>query len=171
MPLLEGTDGVAKMSKSFGNYIGINESAKEMFGKIMSISDELMLKYYELLTDAPLDEVKKAHPKEAKVSLAKEIITQYHSRAQAKEAAAEFERVFGQKELPKDIPEYKTDGVKTIIALLVESGLVKSGNEARRLIKQDAVMFNDSMVKEENWVPKESGILKVGSRRFLKITL
>ena len=171
MPLLEGTDGVAKMSKSFGNYIGINESAKEMFGKIMSISDELMLKYYELLTDASLDEVKKAHPKEAKVNLAKEIITQYHSRAQAEEAAAEFERVFGQKELPKDIPEYKTDGVKTIIALLVESGLVKSGNEARRLIKQGAVMFNDSPVKEENWVPKENGILKAGSRRFLKIIL
>lgn len=171
MPLLEGTDGVQKMSKSFGNYIGINEPAKEMFGKIMSISDTLMHKYYELLTDADLNEVKKMHPKEAKVRLAEEIIAQYHSRAAAKEAAAEFERVFSQKELPKDLPEYKTDGTKAVLAVLLESGMVKSGNEARRLLKQGALLFNNAKIESESFILKEAGILKVGGRRFLKVVL
>ncbi|MBM3249814.1 MAG: tyrosine--tRNA ligase [Candidatus Omnitrophica bacterium] len=169
MPLLEGTDGVQKMSKSFGNYIGINEPAKEMFGKVMSISDSLMLKYYELLTDVDLEEVRKMHPKEAKVRLAREIITQYHSPAAAEEAAAEFERVFSQKELPAEMPEYKTDGTRAVLTVLVESGLVKSGNEARRLLKQGAVIFNDVKVESESLILKEAGVLKVGGRRFLKI--
>jgi tyrosyl-tRNA synthetase len=169
MPLLEGTDGIAKMSKSYGNYIGINEPAKEMFGKIMSISDELMLKYYELLTDEDLGLVKQMHPKEAKVKLAKIIITQYHSAQAAEKEAEEFTRVFSQKEVPQDMPEFKTDGKKTILVILTESKLAASGNEARRLIKQGAVSFNNIKIDKEDFTPNKPGILKAGSRRFLKI--
>jgi len=168
MPLLEGTDGAQKMSKSFGNYIGINEPAKDIFGKVMSISDELMLKYYELLTDVDLAEVKTMHPKDAKVNLAKIIITQYHSAKAAEAEAEEFSRVFSQKETPVDMPEFKTDGVKNILTILTESKLVASGNEARRLIKQGAVSFENAKVNE-NFVPQKTGILKAGSRRFLKL--
>ncbi len=170
MPLLEGTDGVQKMSKSYGNYIGINESPNEIFGKIMSISDTLMLKYYELLTDKDLTEIKKMHPKLAKEKLAEEIIAQYYSKKESGDAKIEFERVFAQKETPRDIPEYKTDGTSTVLAILLKTGLVKSGNEARRLLRQGAVFFNNSKIEQENFLPTHSGILKVGSRRFLKIT-
>ncbi|MDD5519051.1 MAG: tyrosine--tRNA ligase [Candidatus Omnitrophica bacterium] len=171
MPLLVGTDGAQKMSKSSGNYIGINDPAKDIFGKIMSISDELMLKYYELLTDQNLDEIKKMHPKEAKANLAKLIITQYHSKAIAAKEALEFERVFSQKEIPQDMPEYKTDGRKNILVILTESKLAASGNEARRLVKQGAVTFNNQKIEKEDFIPKAPGILKAGSRRFLKVIL
>jgi tyrosyl-tRNA synthetase len=169
MPLLEGTDGVQKMSKSFGNYIGINEPAGEMFGKVMSISDDLMLKYYELLTDFDLDEIRKMHPKDAKVKLACEIIRQYHGQNEAEKARLEFERVFAKKELPQEMPEFKTDKKKTILVILSESGLVKSGNDARRLLKQGAVLFNDVKVEKDDFVVDKNGVLKIGSRRFLKI--
>lgn len=169
MPLLEGTDGIQKMSKSYGNYIGINEPAKEIFGKLMSISDELMLKYYELLTDEDLAKVKQMHPKEAKVNLAKIIISQYHSAQAAEKEAGEFTRVFSQKEVPQEMPKFKTDGKKTILTILSESNLVASGNEARRLIKQGAVSFDNEKVEKDDFVPQKSGILKAGSRRFLKI--
>ena len=169
MPLLEGTDGVLKMSKSGGNYIGINESPKEMFGKIMSISDELMLKYYELLTDEDLVKIKSMHPRDAKINLAKIIIMQYHSGKAAEQEASEFSRVFSQKEVPQDMPKFKTDGKKNILVILTESKLVASGNEARRLIKQGAVSFNNQKIEKEDFVPLEPGILKAGSRRFLKL--
>jgi len=169
MPLLEGTDGVQKMSKSYGNYIGINETPNEMLGKIMSISDELMFKYYELLTDEDLGKVKTMHPKEAKLGLAEIIVRQYHSQKDAHDARLAFERVFSQKELPKDLPEYKTDGKQNIVSVLLDSGLVKSGNEARRLIKQGAVLFSNQKIKDENYIIDKEGILKAGSRRFLKV--
>ncbi|MBN1914163.1 MAG: tyrosine--tRNA ligase [Candidatus Omnitrophica bacterium] len=169
MPLLEGTDGVQKMSKSYGNYIGINEPAKDIFGKVMSVSDELMLKYYELLSDADLGRIKKMHPRDAKVGLAEEIISQYHSKDKAREARFEFERIFSQKEVPSEIPEYKTDGTKSIVIVLSESGLVKSGNEARRLIKQGAVSFGDKKIDTDDFIINETGVVKAGSRRFLKI--
>ncbi len=171
MPLLEGTDGIQKMSKSCGNYIGINEPAKEIFGKIMSISDGMMLKYYELLTDEDLVKVKQMHPKDAKINLAKIIITQYHSTGAAEKEAEEFSRVFSQKETPQDMPVFKTDGRKTILAILTESNLAASGNEARRLIKQGAVSFNNVKIEKDDFVPAEAGILKAGSRRFLKLIL
>jgi len=171
MPLLEGTDGIQKMSKSYGNYIGINEPAGEMFGKIMSISDELMIKYYELLTDFDLREAEKMHPKEAKMKLAEEIVRQYHSKEAAEKARLEFERVFANKEPPRDMPEFKTDGKKSVLNILQESGLVKSGNEARRLLQQGAIIFNDTKVEKESFVVNKGGILKVGSRRFLKVTI
>ena len=171
MPLLEGTDGIQKMSKSFGNYIGINEIPKEIFGKVMSISDEMMYKYYELLTDEDLAKVKAMHPKEAKVALAKEIVRQYHSESAAQEAKEEFGRVFTQKELPQDIAEFKTDGSTNILAIMLNNGLVNSGNEGRRLLKQGAVFFNDEKIEDEKFILKEAGTLKVGSRRFLKISI
>jgi tyrosyl-tRNA synthetase len=169
MPLLEGTDGVKKMSKSYGNYIGINDSPTEMFGKIMSISDELMFKYYTLLTDEDLDIVKNLHPKEAKLRLAENIVCFYYLPENAKNARLEFERVFSQKKLPDDILEYKISGEQTIINVLLNSGLVKSGNEARRLLKQGAVFFNDGKVEKESFILNQPGILKAGARRFLKI--
>lgn len=171
MPLLEGTDGAQKMSKSFGNYIGINEPAKEIFGKIMSISDTLMLKYYELLTDENLAQIKQMHPKEAKVNLAKIIISQYYSAHLAQKEAEEFTRVFSQKEIPLDMPEFKTDGKKNIVSILTETKLAASGNVARRLIKQGAVSFNNVKVEKDDFIPNVPGILKAGSRSFLKVIL
>lgn len=169
MPLLEGTDGVHKMSKSYGNYIGINDSAKDMFGKIMSISDELMIKYFELLTDEDMASVKRMHPRDAKVRLAEIIITQYHSKDMAEKEKESFQRVFSQKELPQDILKYGIDGTQNILNILVKSGLVKSGNEARRLIQQGGVFFDNAKIEKEDFIPKQSGILKVGARRFLKL--
>ncbi|MDI6605596.1 MAG: tyrosine--tRNA ligase [Candidatus Omnitrophota bacterium] len=169
MPLLEGTDGAEKMSKTAGNFIGINEAPPDIFGKIMSISDTLMLKYYELLTDDDLSEVKKMHPREAKIRLAETIIVNYHSQKDAEKARQEFERVFSRKGLPSDMPEYKVGSSENIVGILLKSGLVKSGNEARRLIKEGAVIFGDSRVNGENFIPQTGGILKAGSRRFLKI--
>jgi len=170
-PLLEGTDGVQKMSKSYGNYIGINEPPKDMFGKIMSISDELMLKFYEVLTDEDLDKVKKIHPKIAKLQLGELIVSQYHCTEAAKQARVEFEKVFSQKEIPQDLPEYKLKNQENIIAILVNSGLVKSGNEARRLIKEGAVFFEDTKINSIDFMPGQSGTLKVGTRRFLKLII
>lgn len=170
MPLLEGTDGINKMSKSLGNYIAINDKPSDMFGKIMSISDELMLKYYTLLTDENLEEIKKLHPKEAKVRLAKIIISQYYSQNLADQAALEFERVFGSKEMPQDMAVFKLSGAKKVVLdIITESSLCQSRNEGRRLIRQNAVEFNGNLISDENYVIETSGILKVGTRRFLKI--
>ena len=169
LPLLEGLDGVNKMSKSLNNYIGIDESPKEMFGKVMSISDELMMKYYTLLTDEDLDSVRRLHPKEAKIKLAQIIITQYHSTQAASVEAAEFQRIFSQKKLPKDVPVFQLKKPERVIEVITEAGLTKSGNEARRLIKQGAVTLKGTKITDENFMLNCSGILKVGSRRFLDI--
>lgn len=169
MPLLEGTDGIAKMSKSAGNYIGINEPAGEIFGKLMSISDALMYKYYELLTDENMDALRKIHPKDAKTRLGEIIVAQFHGAGAAKNARDEFERVFAQKAFPAEMPEYRTAGAQTVIAVLVCSGLVQSGNEARRLLTQGAVSFDDRKIDSETFVIARNGILKAGSRRFLRI--
>ena len=171
MPLLEGTDGVNKMSKSLGNYIAINDKPGDIFGKIMSISDELMLKYYMLLTDNDLDEIKALHPKEAKVRLAKTIIAQYYSAKIADGAAEEFSRVFSGKELPQDMAEFKSSAGKLVVDIIVESGQVKSKNEVRRLIQQSAVEFEGVKISDINAVIGRPGVLKIGSRRFLKIII
>ncbi|KPK97136.1 MAG: hypothetical protein AMJ95_10680 [Omnitrophica WOR_2 bacterium SM23_72] len=170
MPLLEGTDGVQKMSKTFGNFIGIHEAPQEMFGKMMSISDELMLKYYELLTDEDMEAVKMQHPRQAKMNLASLIITQYHGEKEARMAAEEFERVFSQKQVPQEIPSYSLgSGKKNILDILVESGLVASKNEARRLITQGGVYLESERIDTEEALIDKEGILKVGKRRFLKL--
>ena len=170
MPLLEGTDGVQKMSRSYGNYIGINEAPAEMFGKIMSISDEMMFKYYTLLTDCDLEKVKAMHPKEAKLSLAEDIVKQYHGADEAKKVRVEFEKVFSQKELPKDMPVFELKAKKySILDILIESGSIESRNEARRLIQQGGVYLDGKRLDKEDTVIAKVGILKIGKRRFLRI--
>ena len=167
-PLLEGLDGVNKMSKSLGNYIGINEPPREIFGKVMSVSDELMIRYFELLTDEDIAAVRQMHPKEAKMKLAGEIVRQFHGADAARDARAHFENVFSQKQVPDDIQVYAlAQGKGPLVEILVKTGIVPSKNEARRLIKQGAVTFEGQPVADESWsaVP---GVLKVGKRRFLK---
>ena len=170
MPLLEGTDGVNKMSKSLGNYIAINERPQDIFGKVMSIPDEMMYKYYTLLTDEQLEQVKALHPRQAKARLATAIITQYYSTELAKKAEEEFDRVFSSKELPEDMPHARCAFPASCVDIMVEAGLCKSKNEARRLIKQNAVEYEGSRITDENYSLSGPGILKVGSRRFLKVT-
>ena len=169
-PLLEGTDGVNKMSKSLGNYIGINEAPKEIFGKIMSISDELMLRYYELLTDEKLEDIKQLHPKEAKLKLAECIVGQFYPAEEAVKERHSFERVFGHKEAPEDLLSFslKDFSQKTAVDILMAAKLVASKNEARRMIQQNAVSLDGRLISDEA-SQLSPGVLKVGKRRFIKL--
>jgi len=172
LPLLEGTDGVRKMSKSYGNYIGINEPAKEIYGKIMSISDELMYRWYPLLTNLRLEEVKKLHPREAKAKLAYEITACYHSEKSAQQAENEFNRIFAQKELPEKIEEcFLPRGKIGIVDLVYQSGLVESKNAIRRLIRQGGIELDQVRIKSEKEEVNLDRpiILQVGKRKFKKI--
>lgn len=170
LPLLEGTDGILKMSKSFGNYIGIDEAPSEMFGKLMSISDELMWKYYNLLTRVDIESISHMHPKQAKLNLAQDLTAQYNGALNAKLAREEFESVFSQKALPKEMQEYKLSRPsENILDILLKTGLAASKNEARRLIRQQAVTLDNMKIEKEEVSIKQPGILKVGKRRFLKI--
>ena len=181
-PLLEGTDGHKKMSKSLGNYIGITEDANQMFGKAMSIKDDLMKKYFVLATD--LDENRiddllhhDVHPREAKAELAKALVTRYWDAEAAERAATEFDRVFKERKLPADMPEIVLprnefkDGKIWIVKLLVLGGFAKTNGEARRLVAQGGVNLNDETFKdadaEVNVTP--GTIIKVGKRRFARI--
>lgn len=186
MPLLVGTDGVNKMSKSLGNYIGINEPPAEIYGKLMSIPDELMQTYYELATDLPLAEIQKlmenleagqAHPRDVKRKLARQIVTLYHGWQAALDAEEEFDRVFRQGQLPEDIPSFRLEaedcqeGRVWIVRLLVRTGLVQSNGEARRLIKSGAVRIDhvrqtdpDSEIK-----PQAGMVVQIGKRRFARL--
>ncbi|MDD5006053.1 MAG: tyrosine--tRNA ligase [Candidatus Omnitrophica bacterium] len=180
MPLLEGTDGINKMSKSLNNYIGINEPPKDMFGKIMSVSDDLMWRYSELLTDLDLGVMKKMHPKEAKLKLATEITKEYHGESEAKLARQEFERVFKNKELPQEIVQQKINipGDKIPLINLLDYGLnilytSNSKNELRRLIQQGAVKVNSQTISNINY-ELEAGreyLIQVGRRSFVKVIL
>ncbi|MBF0387372.1 MAG: tyrosine--tRNA ligase [Candidatus Omnitrophica bacterium] len=167
-PLLEGLDGVNKMSKSLGNYVGINEPPRDMFGKLMSISDELMMKYFELLTDQDLGSLRQKHPKEAKMELAGSIVHQFHGPDAARDACEHFNSVFARKQVPDDIATLALEPGMDLIGILVLAGIAPSKNEARRLIKQNAVTFEGSAVADESW-SVQRGVLKVGKRRFLKI--
>ena len=184
MPLLEGLHGVQKMSKSLGNYIGINEAPNEQFGKVMSISDELMFRYYELLTDVPLTELRKLrsdiasgarHPMDVKADLAVRIIADYHGSTAAAAARDEFNRVFRQREIPEDI-ETKQLSITLptrLTKLLTSLGLAPSNAESQRLIESGAVHINGERVtdpKAELTKPGEY-LFKVGKRRFLKLIL
>jgi len=173
MPLLEGLDGVNKMSKSLNNYVGIQESAKEQFGKIMSASDDLMYRYYELLTDVDLDDVKTMHPMEAKKQLAALIVSRFHGEDAGVAARAGFENQFAKKEIPDDIPE-KTiaaeDGQLWIVKALSEGGLTASNGEAMRMIKQGAVSVDGEKIGDKDLKLKSgSYLLKVGKRKFLQL--
>ena len=182
MPLLEGLDGVNKMSKSLGNYIGITDSADDIYGKVLSVSDTLMFRYYELLSDLPISEVQalrmamergEAHPKEVKKRLALELTARYHGPYEATRAEENFERVFQRHGLPDDLPEVDLPAGEPvwIPKLLVDAGLVSGTGEARRLIKQQAVSIDgDKVESEEQMVPAQDEILvKVGKRRFCKV--
>ena len=181
MPLLEGLDGVHKMSKSYNNYIGIEEPAKEQFGKVMSIPDELILRYFELCADydeESLGEVKEKlesgeNPMELKFDLAESIVRLYHSDEDAKRERAEFIRVFSREEVPQDIDEYyvKKDEKIWIVELLDSAGLVKSRGEARRLIGQGALKIDGEKVTDFNLNISFSAeaIIRLGKKRFLKL--
>ncbi|MBI4366220.1 MAG: tyrosine--tRNA ligase [Deltaproteobacteria bacterium] len=149
MPLLIGTDGAQKMSKSYGNHIGIAEPPGEMLGKVMSISDELMWSYYELLSDRTVEAIaqfRRGHPKAAKVALAKELVARFHSADAADAAETEFERVFGRKERPSDAKAFTLAAASLLDVLEQCGGVAKSRSELRRLIRQKAVRVNDAVV-------------------------
>jgi len=170
MPILEGTDGVNKMSKSLNNHIGLTESPTDMFGKVMSISDEIMPRYYNLLTDLEFD--KNEHPRDAKIKLAKEIITMYHSANAAEVAAEEFRNIFADKGLPDDMPEFiVTDEAVPIIKLISITKLIDSNGEAKRMVKQNAVSINGTVINDinQNISINQELVLKIGKRKFAKI--
>ncbi len=179
VPLLEGIHGTQKMSKSLGNAIGINEPADQIYGKVMSIPDALMVRYFELLTDEDLAAVRSGHPMEVKQRLAFTLTSQFHGKEAASQAQAEFNKVYRKRDVPSEIPEFKIppslikDGKVWIVALLVESGVVSSKAQARRLITQGGVDLDQQRLADpEASLPLKSGsILKVGKRHFLKLTL
>ncbi len=182
MPLLEGLDGVKKMSKSLGNYIGITEPPKEMYGKIMSIRDELMLRYYELLSHISLKELNllkediekgTIHPKKAKENLALEIVERYWGKDEALKAKEEFEHVFKEKGLPDEIPVFELEWEEDemwVPKIMKLSGLTSSTGEAIRLIKQGGVSINDKKYADpDGKLVRGSYLFKVGKRRFMRV--
>ena len=186
LPLLEGLDGVNKMSKSLGNYIGITEPPDEIYGKTLSISDELMFRYYELLSDLSSEEIARLredmaagrlHPKKIKQRLARELVARFHGEEAAVQAEANFERVFRDHQLPDDIPEKRISVEGQAIwlpKLLAAAGLVKGTGEGRRMIQQGAVSIDGERITDvEHEVPAGRGelLLKVGKRRFCKVAL
>ena len=188
MPLLEGLDGVNKMSKSKDNYIGIDEAPQEMYGKTMSLPDELIGRYFELVTDLELEELKSLksgleegtyHPMKAKKRLARRIVSEYYNEDTAKKAEKEFQKVFKQGGTPDDIKEIELDkekledGEMWIVDLVDITGLVESKSQIRRLIKQGAVRFNDEKYEKINIdiEVEDEMIIRVGKKRFAKIIL
>lgn len=179
MPLLEGTDGVDKMSKSLGNYIGIDESPQDIFGKIMSISDALMMRYYELLTDEPLDAIKSElasgalHPKDAKERLGECVVSEYYGAEKAREARGLFQAVFSDGKVPRDMPEVSlNEEAADLIGVLKKTGLVPSSSEAKRLIAQGAVSIDGVKYTDPNEripVPEKGCVIKIGKRRFARL--
>jgi tyrosyl-tRNA synthetase len=185
VPLLEGTDGVNKMSKSYGNYVGIDEPPDVMFGKLMSISDDLMLKYYELLSDISVDELKAlkdgvakgtVHPRDAKVNFAKEMIARFHSAAAAQAAHENFEKMFRDKEVPEDIETVtikRPEMEKWLPRFLSNLGMVTSTSEGKRMIQQGGVHINGSKVASEDLSFEDATelVVKVGKRKFKKVII
>jgi len=188
MPLLEGLDGVQKMSKSLGNYIGVNEPPNEIYGKTMSVPDELMFKYYQLVTDLSLEELEElktglengsVHPRDAKMNLAKIFVRMFHGEEAAEEAENYFKTVFQQRALPTDIPEVAVakeqyeNGEANIVNLVFDLKLADSKGEARRMVQQGAVKVNEEKVGDINAsVALEEGmVVQVGKRKFAKILL
>jgi tyrosyl-tRNA synthetase len=182
LPLLEGTDGAQKMSKSYDNYIGVDEPPSEMYGKVMSISDSLMWKYYELLSSLHLgeiEELKRAvqngelHPMDAKMRLAFELVERFHGRDKAEQAQESFVSVFRAKGLPEEMPEVVVDLERPwICSVLKEAGLVKGTSEALRMISQGAVHVGDSRVSDPDLVlGPGTHVIKVGKRRFARVVI
>ncbi|QKG28944.1 tyrosine--tRNA ligase [Campylobacter sp. RM16187] len=179
MPLLEGLDGVNKMSKSLGNYIGVTDNANDMFGKILSISDDLMWRYYELLSDKSVDEIKslkddvdsgKAHPKAVKEALALEITARYHGESVANEAKAEFDRVHTQNQIPAELEEFNLKAPVWIVEALVHCKLSSTNSQARRDISANAVSIDQKKISDEQLkLSVGEYILQVGKRKFAKL--
>ncbi len=180
MPILVGLDGKEKMSKSKGNYIGVTDEPNNMFGKVMSISDDLMENYFTLLTNlqteriAELVDPGKTHPKEAKVLLGKMIVSQFYGEDAADAAAAEFEKVFAKGQLPDEIPEVEIPAEPIAASkLLLACKLVASGGEAKRMIKQSAASIDGEKLTDPNAAitPKEGAVIRVGKRKFARLIL
>jgi len=176
MPLLEGLDGVNKMSKSLNNYVGVAEAGKEQFGKLMSVSDDLMLKYYELLTDADLEAIKGMHPMEAKKQLAAGIVERFHGKGAGAEARAGFEAQFTRNEIPDDVPEATLaaeDGGLWIVRALTETGLTASNGEAMRMIKQNALAIDGEKMTDKDFQLAVGGpyLIKLGKRKFVNLSV
>jgi tyrosyl-tRNA synthetase len=186
MPILVGLDGQRKMSKSLGNYIGITEAPSEMFGKLMSISDEMMWPYFDLVTDHTPEEIAalatkmksgSTHPMEMKMSLAQEIIAGFHGALAAEKAAAEFQRIFRDRAAPEEAPVHKiaSGGAKRLTTLLVELGLASSRSEADRLVKQGGVELDGERVSEVNrevdLTKPRDFLLRAGKKKFLRIVV
>jgi tyrosyl-tRNA synthetase len=180
LPVLEGIDGTQRMSKSLGNYIGIDELPEEMFGKTMRIPDELIYSYFELITDIGLDELNKiksqlqdpkVNPVTLKRYLAQTIVRMYHNKKSAQDAEAHFDLIHKHREIPNDIPEYIINTPLRLIDLMVETKLVNGKGEARRLIRQGGVKLDNKTIKDEllEITTGKEKILKVGKRKFLKI--
>ena len=179
MPILEGLDGVQKMSKSLNNYIGITEAPKDIYAKTLSVSDELMWRYYELLSNKSLEEIAqmktdvaegKLHPKLAKENLALELVTRFYDETAAQEAKAAFDNVFKANKLPDDMPEVDVAEDIWICKALVDAGIEPSTSQARRDIKQGAVRIDQEKVTDEKiTLPKGEYILQVGKRKFAKV--
>ena len=176
MPLLEGLDGVNKMSKSLDNYVGITEAPNEQFGKLMSISDKLMYTYYQLLTDSDLAEIEAMHPMEAKKLLAATIVDRFHGKDSGQKAREEFERVFSQSKLPSDIPEAilkAEEGKLWIVRALSQGGMVASNGEAIRMIQQGALSVDGERINDKDHQLEAGGpyLIKLGKRRFLNLKI
>ncbi len=172
MPLLEGLDGAKKMSKTYDNYIGISEPAREIFGKVMSVSDTLMVRYYELLTDKDLDKIKAMDPRDAKIKLAKEIVGRFQGKAAAEKSWAEFEKVFVKRGLPENIETVEVKEKKIwIVNLLILSGLANSKNDAKRIIQQGALRIDQEKVIDDklDLVMDREYILQAGKRKFKRV--
>ena len=159
------------MSKSYGNHIGIDESPEDIFGKIMSISDELMYKYYNLLTNADIEKIKKIHPMEAKKNLAFEIVSKYYTSDAATTAKEGFERVFSKRKLPEEMQVYILPEPRKLVDIIYNQRMLESKAEIKRHIRQGAITFNEEKVMDSALVinPGSGGVLKVGKRKFLRI--
>jgi len=181
LPILEGTDGIRKMSKSYGNYIGITESPDSMFGKIMSIPDALIIKYFELTTDLPVNKIRKygtameagtVNPRDVKFELARTIVCMYHSPSHAVKAASDFDKVFTKRQLPKNIKTHTVTAAElAIIDLLVVTGLMSSRGEAKRKIREGAIDIDGECVSDINHIVKltKPVIVRAGKHKFLKV--
>lgn len=186
MPIIEGTNGVQKMSKSLGNYIGIDESPEEMYGKTMSIPDDLMLRYYELLTAVPMDKVKdianglkceSLHPRDVKMRLAREIVGTYYGAEDVVRAEEAFKRVFQQHDIPEEMPvidvtdDILEEGLIWLPRLMQKAGMCSSTSEARRLIQQGAVRIDGERFNDPNQKiqPVSGMVIKVGKRKFVRL--
>jgi len=179
MPILEGLDGIQKMSKSLGNYIGVTDTPNDMFGKVLSISDDLMWRFYELLSTKTLDEIANLktgvsdgslHPKKVKEALALEITTRFHTEMQANNAKVEFDKVHSKSQIPTDIPEFSCEGEVWIAKALLDCNIEPSTSQARRDIKQGGVKINQEKVSDEKLVLTTGEyLLQVGKRKFAKL--